>query len=59
MEKIEVKTKGEARQYAIRWQLWASSKSLSYEELAEWGAICRELEEKYNLQEEFKENGII
>jgi hypothetical protein len=55
----EIKSKEEARQYAIDWQNWASNKNLSYSELAEWQNIFTELAEKYNLQEEFKENGII
>jgi hypothetical protein len=59
MEKKVIKTKDEARQYAIDLQKWASKKSLSY------GEICRQQDElekiakEFDLIEEFKENGII
>lgn len=56
---LGIKTQEEARQYAIDWQQWASEQSLSYAELAEWNAIFCELSEKYNLENEFEENGII
>lgn len=56
---LEAKTQDEARQYAIEWQAWACEQSLSYSELAEWGEVFRELGEKFDLVEEFKENGII
>lgn len=59
MNKRDVKTKEEAREYAIEWQQWAGEKDLSYSELHEWGVIFSELAEKFDLVEEFKENGII
>ena len=52
-------TREEARQYAMDWQSWVSNKNLSYGELAEWQAIFRELAERFDLTEEFDENGII
>jgi hypothetical protein len=59
-EKVKkIKTESEARQYAIDWQNWSSEKSLSYRELFEWGAILTKLAEKFDLVEEFHENGII
>ena len=58
MKEKTVKTEGEARQYAIDWQNWASEQNLSYGELAEWGVVFEKLGEKFNLTEEFKENGI-
>jgi len=54
-----IKTQGEAIQFAIDWQSWASEQSLSYGELAEWGEVLSVLAEKFDLVEEFKENGII
>ena len=54
-----ITSKDEARQYAIDWQNWSSEQSLSYFELAEWCAIFEKLAEKFNLTDEFKENGII
>ena len=53
------KTEEEARKYAIDWQNWANEQSLSYEELAFWGDEFNKLAKKFNLEEEFKENGII
>lgn len=52
-------TKEEARQYAIDWQAQASRENLSYGEFAEWQTIFEELGEKFDLLEEYKENGII
>ena len=54
-----IKTQEEARQFAIDWQSWASEQSLSYGELAGWGEVLSVLAEKFDLVEEFKENGII
>ncbi len=59
MEKREVKTAEEAREYAIEWQQWVSEQNLSYGELHEWQGIFTELAEKFGLTEEFQENGII
>ena len=55
----EVKTEDEARQIAIDWQGMASVGSLSYGELAEFQAYFTELADKFQLVEEFQENGII
>ena len=55
----KINTQGEARQYAIDWQSWASEQNLSYGELADWGAIFTELANKFDLKEEFFTNGII
>jgi hypothetical protein len=52
-------TAEEARDYAIDWQAWMSNQNLSYGEIAEWQMIFRELAERFDLEEEFKENGII
>jgi hypothetical protein len=59
MEKKNITTKEEARNYAIEWQQWASKQNLSMQELVEWSTIFGDLAEKFDLQEEFKENGII
>lgn len=48
-----------AQQAAIDWQSWQSEQSLSYGELAEWAAAFEELAKKYDLVDEFVENGII
>ena len=54
-----IKTQEEAREYAIDWQNWVSEQNLSYGELAEWGDILEQIAEKFDLHDEFKENGII
>ena len=54
-----ITTQGEARQFAMDFQVWASEQSLSYGELAEWGEVLSRLAERFDLVEEFKENGII
>lgn len=53
------KTLNEARQYAIDWQSWQSEQSLSYRELIKWQNLFEKLAIKFDLLEEFKENGII
>jgi hypothetical protein len=57
--KIKVSTKEEARSRAIDWQTWASEQSLSYSELMDWQVYFEALAVKFDLLEEFKENGII
>lgn len=59
MIKRTIETKEEARQYAIDWQQWVSEQNLSLGELAEWHDIFTELAERFDLREEFEENGII
>jgi len=54
-----IKTKGQARQYGIDYQKWASEKDLSYGEVIHFQNKLSTLAEKFNLVEEFKENGII
>ncbi len=54
-----IKTAEEARQEAISWQHWFSETSLSYSELSEWQNYFLKLAKKFNLTEEFAENGII
>jgi len=53
------KMRGEASQEAIEYQHWASEQNLSWGEIAEYGDYFRELGRKFNLIEEFEENGII
>ena len=54
-----IKTKGEARQRAIDWQIYASKENLSYSEIAEWQGYFETLGRKFGLIKEFKENGIL
>ncbi len=59
MPKKEIKTAEEARQYAIDWQNWQSEQSLNYGEAMEWQEYFNKLADKFDLVDEFKENGII
>jgi len=52
-------TREHARQYAIDWQNWVSRKNLSYKELCNWGIVFDALGAKFNLKDEFIENGIL
>jgi len=55
----KVRTKEDARQYAIEWQTWQSKQAMSYSEVMEWTLVFNDLADRFNLTEEFKENGII
>jgi hypothetical protein len=55
----EVETEGEAREVAVNWQYFASQSDMSYEELAGYQDYFRELANKFGLEEELKENGLI
>lgn len=57
--KKTITTQAEARQYAIDWQHKTSEQNLSYGELADWQSYFTELATRFDLTEEFKENGII
>lgn len=59
-------TQEDARQYAIEWQQWVSEqneigeeKTLYTTDLVEWTERFTAIAEKFDLVEEFKENGII
>lgn len=62
----KVKTAEHARQIAIDWQQWVSEQNeigkeptLYQSDLVEWGEYFRVLASKFDLEEEFRENGII
>ena len=59
MDIRNIKTEDEARQYAIDWQNWQAEQSLSYAEIAVWQSIFTDLADKFDLRDEFAENGII
>ncbi len=50
---------GQAEQLAIDWQHWFSEEDHYMSELADWGDFFTELGTKFNLTDEFRENGII
>lgn len=54
-----VDTEDAARQLAIDWQQWYGQKDHYTSELIEWQTLFEQLAEKYNLTDEFKENGIL
>lgn len=54
-----IKTKEQARQFGINYQEWASNQDLSYGELLHFQNKLSKLAEKFDLVEEFQENGII
>lgn len=54
-----VKDADTARTLAIDWQTWQGTESMSYGELAEYQGYFAELAQKFELAEEFQENGII
>ena len=58
-DKATPQTKDEARQYAIDWQNWQATQSMSYGELAQWQDHFTTIAKEYNLSEEFTENDII
>lgn len=62
----QITTQAEARQYAIDWQNWVSEqnqigkeKTLYQSDMNDWHAVFTELATRFNLTEEFQENGII
>ena len=66
MNKKNIATKEEAREYAIEWQQWVGEQNeigkeptLYTSDLVEWGEYFAELGKRFDLTEEFKENGII
>lgn len=54
-----VQSAEEARELAIDWQNWQAEQSLSMGDLAEFASYFTELAERYDLTDEFRENGII
>lgn len=55
----QIGSREDARQHAIDWQHWMNDQSLSYGELAEWQSHFERLGERFDLTDEFKENGIL
>lgn len=54
-----ITTQGEAREFAIEWQQWFSGQSMSWSELSDWEIVFESLAKRFDLVEEFVENGII
>lgn len=54
----EVASAEEARDIAVAWQHWQSEQSLSWGEIADYQAYFEQLGQRFDLTEEFQENGI-
>ena len=54
-----IESQDEARQLAIDWQNWQADQALSLAELSDMHEYFVALGKRYNLTDEFKENGII
>lgn len=61
-----IKTEDQARELAIDWQGWAAEQNQIGEEptlytsdLVDWQNFFEKLAKKFNLTDEFKENGIL
>lgn len=54
-----ITTKDEAQHIAVMWQSWVSDSSMSYGQLSDWQAYFQVLADRFDLADEFKENGII
>jgi hypothetical protein len=59
MDKRIIKTKDEAREFAVDWQQWQSEQAMFLSEIVEWQEYFYKLAKKFGLVREFKENGII
>lgn len=59
MELTKIQTKEDAINKAIEFQSFFSENNLSYSEILEYQNYFIELGKRFDLTEEFKENGII
>jgi hypothetical protein len=59
MEMTDIKTRAEAQDKAIAYQQWQSERAISYQELLEWSEYFTELACRFDLADEFSENGLI
>jgi hypothetical protein len=58
-EPSDVKDAAQATDIAQQWQNWQAEQSMSWGEVAAWADWFRELAKRFDLTDEFKENGII
>ena len=59
MKYDEIKTKEDARQYAIDWQSTWQDNQYSYADIIDWQNTFEYLASKYDLKDEFIENGVL
>jgi len=55
----DIKTKEQAREFAIEWQDTFQNENYDYAQLVYFSGIFTKLGKKFGLLKEFKENGII
>jgi hypothetical protein len=55
----KVTSSDQARELAIDWQVWSAEQAMSYDELWGWQQYFTKLADRFNLRDEFVENGII
>jgi hypothetical protein len=54
-----VTTRAQAQDLAQDWQQHEAMDPMSYGEMSEWQSVFEQLGERFDLTEEFRENGII
>lgn len=54
-----IESRPQAQDIAIEWQYWAGEQNLSMGELIDWQRYFEKLGEKFDLTDEFRENGIL
>lgn len=60
IEKVKLaSTPEEARDFAIAWQLDFENQNYDTMDLCNWASVFEELGKRFDLTDEFKENGII
>ena len=55
----ELKTADDAREHAQEWQAWTANNKLTLGELIDWENYFEYIAKKFDLTEEFKENGVL
>lgn len=54
-----IKTKDQARSFAVNWQNWQSKQIFTWYDNITWQYEMKKIGRKFGLIREFKENGII
>lgn len=55
----ELKTADDAREHAQEWQAWTANNKLTLGELIDWENYFEYIAKKFDLTDEFKENGVL
>lgn len=59
LDALLIETRDQAHDFAVRWQRWSGERRLSHNQLNDWLREFEKLAEKFDLTEEFCENGVI